>query len=176
MEDDMDSKLFYEKLDNAQKVLIGMDKGFFKNCDKDKMLANLNKLAKLLDNKDYFIVNLSTDEIIKSSELDSSKIAMPLDESIPIDDNEKRWNEYTNWLQMTLNKDLLVLELGVGFDLPTLVRWPFEKIALYNNKAFLVRVNDSFPQLPEDISNKGEAVKSSVDEFLNEIYVERFGN
>lgn len=172
----MDSKLFFDKLDNAQKVLVGIDKGFLKNCNDESILVNYNKLAKLLSGKDYFIVNLSKDTVIKSSDLDLDKVAMPLDETISIEDNEKRWNEYTQWLQMTLNKDMLLIELGVGFELPTLVRWPFEKIALYNNKAYLYRVNEIFPQLPDDIAKKGEAVKSSVDDFLSTIYAERFGN
>ena len=36
-----------------------------------------------------------------------------------------QWQAYTRWLAGTLNKELLILELGVGFGTPTVIRWPF---------------------------------------------------
>ena len=44
------------------------------------------------------------------------------------------WQIYTKWLQGTLNKKVLILELGVGLVFPSVIRWPFEKIAFYNQK------------------------------------------
>ena len=43
----------------------------------------------------------------------------------------KQWSVYTKWLQTTLNRKLLILELGVGMQYPSVIRWPFEKIAFY---------------------------------------------
>lgn len=176
MDDTMDNTVFFDKLDNAKMVLVGVGKGFAKGHEDAKLLENYNTLAKLLAEKNYFIVNISNENNIKKSNFDMGRVAIPLDEEVSEADNEKKWNEYTKWLQLTLNKELLVLELGVGFDMPTLVRWPFEKIAMLNNKAFLYRVNENFPQLPDDIGDKGVSVKMSVGEFLDTIYVERFGN
>ncbi len=172
----MDNTIFFNKLDNAKMVLVGVGKGFSKNCDNHMLVDKYNKLEELLKEKNYFIVNISNEYNIKKSNFDMSKVAIPLDEEVPEEDNEKQWNEYTKWLQLTLNKELLVLELGVGFDMPTLVRWPFEKIAMLNNKAFLYRVNETFPQLPNDIGDKGISVKKPVGEFLDTVYAERFGN
>lgn len=172
----MDKKVFFDKLDNAKMVLVGIGKGFSKGHENEKLLEYYNELAGILEEKNYFIVNISNENNIKKSNFDMSRVAIPLDEEVPEEDNEKQWNEYTKWLQLTLNKELLVLELGVGFDMPTLVRWPFERIAMLNNKAFLYRVNETFPQLPDDIGDKGISVKKSVGEFLDAIYVERFGN
>lgn len=39
----------------------------------------------------------------------------------------KSWNLYREWLAGTLNHALLILELGVDFKTPTVIRWPFEK-------------------------------------------------
>ena len=35
-----------------------------------------------------------------------------------------QWQRYTRWLAMTMNRELLVLELGEGFQVPTVIRWP----------------------------------------------------
>lgn len=75
-----------------------------------------------------------------------------------------QWNLYTKWLQGTLNKKLLILELGVGVDYPSIIRFPFEKVAFYNNKASFYRVNGTLYQLPPELSEKGNSVaQNSID-------------
>lgn len=81
------------------------------------------------------------------------------------------WESYTSWLQRTLNKKLVMLELGEGFDTPTVIRWPFEKVAAVNNKATLIRVNKNFWQISEDIEAKALSVKMSGMEFLENMEV-----
>lgn len=78
-----------------------------------------------------------------------------------------QWEKYTRWLQLTLNKKLILLELGVGFDAPTVIRWPFEKIAMLNYKAWLYRINQKLPQLPLEIKDKGTSVNENSFEFIN---------
>lgn len=74
------------------------------------------------------------------------------------------WKAYTLWLSRTLNRKLLILELGADFAFPNVIRWPFEKTALYNQKAVMVRVNDSFPQLSAELAERmaGEKKNSLV--------------
>lgn len=78
-----------------------------------------------------------------------------------------QWNEYMKWLQRTVNKKLCVLELGVGMEYPTVIRFPFEKIVLYNQKAFLYRVHSSLYQIGEGIGDRGCAVKENPIDFLD---------
>jgi hypothetical protein len=76
----------------------------------------------------------------------------------------KKWESYTKWLQGTLNRKLLVLELGVGMKFPTVIRFPFEKVAYYNNKASFVRVNERLYQMTEELSGKGMSIaENSID-------------
>ena len=77
-----------------------------------------------------------------------------------------QWNAYTRWLAGTLNKKLLILELGVGFQTPTVIRWPFEKTVSVNNKAFMYRIHGSFAQLSEGIREKAESVSVNSVNFL----------
>ena len=76
---------------------------------------------------------------------------------------------YTNWLGRTLNRKLCVLELGVSFAHPSVIRFPFEKTVFYNKKAMLVRVNERFCQIPEEIKEKGIAVQADAAEFVLEL-------
>ena len=77
-----------------------------------------------------------------------------------------QWNQYTKWLQGTVNKRLCVLELGVGMEYPTVIRFPFEKIVFYNQKASLYRVHPMLYQIGEEISDRGYAVKEDPVDFL----------
>ena len=87
--------------------------------------------------------------------------------------NEKgyleEWSKYTRWLQGTLNRSLFVLELGVRMDFPSVIRWPFEKIVRYNQKAFLCRVSGDLYQLPEDLSTKGVGISKNTIDWLREL-------
>lgn len=78
----------------------------------------------------------------------------------------EQWRIYTKWLQGTVNHRLLVLELGVGMRFPTVVRWPFEKVAFFNNKATFVRVNEKLYQLSEELAIKGCGIAQNAIAWL----------
>ena len=78
-----------------------------------------------------------------------------------------RWADYMAWQTRTLNRNLLMLELGVGFDSPTVIRWPFEKIVYVNQKSYLLRVHETLSQLPGEIGERaGRVSENSVDWIL----------
>lgn len=79
----------------------------------------------------------------------------------------EQWNQYTKWLQRTLNRQLVLLELGVDFSVPTVIRWPFEKIAMINYKASLYRINKKLPQLPEEMKDKGFSINDNSFDYIN---------
>lgn len=79
------------------------------------------------------------------------------------------WKIYTKWLQGTLNKELCVLELGVSLKLPTVIRFPFEKIAFFNEKAQFIRIHHKLYHLSRELGGKGIAQAENAVEFLNRI-------
>ncbi len=80
------------------------------------------------------------------------------------------WEKHKIWLTKTLNKSLLIYELGVSLKLPQIITWPFERIAFFNEKAHFVRVNETLPMLSKEIAEKGEAFKqNSVDWIIENI-------
>jgi len=80
-----------------------------------------------------------------------------------------QWKAYTTWLAGTLNKKLLVLELGVGFQTPTVIRWPFEKTVSINKKSHMYRIHGKFAQLPDTVKGKADAVLENSTEFFRKL-------
>lgn len=78
----------------------------------------------------------------------------------------KKWNLYKKWLQGSVNKNIGILELGVGMKYPSVIRWPFEKVAFINNKAKFVRVHEFLYQLTEEIKEKGTSIETNPVELL----------
>lgn len=78
------------------------------------------------------------------------------------------WQNYTKWLQGTLNRQLVILELGVGMRFPSVIRFPFEKIAYFNQKARFYRVNENLYQMTEELATKGVGIaKNAIDWLQN---------
>lgn len=77
-----------------------------------------------------------------------------------------QWEKYTKWLQGTVNKKLCILELGAGMNLPNIIRWPFEKVAFYNQKASFFRINEKLYQLTEEIGDKGISIEGNAKDYL----------
>ena len=67
---------------------------------------------------------------------------------------DERWharaNDYYSFLEKAQNGKLVLLEYGVGFNTPTIIRFPFEHMAASFPDTTLIRVNKerSYPQYP----------------------------
>lgn len=70
----------------------------------------------------------------------------------------EQWGIYTGWLQSTVNRKLCILELGAGMAYPGIIRFPFEKMTYYNQKAFLYRIHPRLSQLEEKIGDRGKGI------------------
>lgn len=81
----------------------------------------------------------------------------------------ERWQVYRKWLQGTVNKRVCILELGVGMKYPTVIRWPFEKMVFFNQKAELFRVHDRLYQIPEEIRERGYGICQKPEDFIKEL-------
>lgn len=77
-----------------------------------------------------------------------------------------QWKAYQEWLSKTLHKRLLILELGVGFQTPTVIRWPFEKLVFFNQSAHMYRINKNFYQIAEEITERAVPVQADSLEFI----------
>ncbi len=78
------------------------------------------------------------------------------------------WNKYMKWLQGTMNRKTCLLELGAGLQFPSVFRFPFEKMAYFNQKAFCFRVHNSLYQVTEEMADRSKSIPMhSVDLFAD---------
>lgn len=80
-----------------------------------------------------------------------------------------QWNKYTKWLQGTVNRKVCILELGVGMQFPTVIRWPFEKVAFFNQKASFFRVHSRLYQTADEIKDRSYGIQALSEDFLKEL-------
>lgn len=85
----------------------------------------------------------------------------------------KQWNLYNKWLQGTLNKKLLVLEIGCGFSMMSLIRLPFEKVVLINQKATMYRIHEKYPQVTAELKDRMKSLERNPFVFARELEEEK---
>lgn len=77
------------------------------------------------------------------------------------------YDNYSKFLEKIDEDDnLVLLELGVGFNTPVIIRYPFEQMTYNNSNVTLIRLNRSYAQaIPE---NKDKTI--GFDEEISEIF------
>lgn len=80
-----------------------------------------------------------------------------------------QWSKYMSWLQGTMNRNVCLLELGAGLQFPSVIRFPFEKMAYFNQKATCFRVHKTLYHLTEEMAERSVSVPmNAVDLFSSE--------
>lgn len=83
---------------------------------------------------------------------------------------QQRFGEY---LKKCEDKRTVLLELGVGFNTPTIIRFPFEKLMREHKNMFLVRLNLDEAVVPEEFGERAvginEDMVKSIEDILEEI-------
>lgn len=155
-----------EKLEDAERVLVGVGAEWKKKDDEREEIVGeaAEKLRELIKEKDYFVISTLPPAEAERLGFDEARMVIPFDEAL----TEEAWNRYTDWLSRTLNRKLVILELGEGFMQPTVIRWPFEKTAAINQKAYLYRIHKTFYQISDEIREKATAVKADSAIFFAE--------
>lgn len=81
----------------------------------------------------------------------------------------EQWEAYNHWLASTVNKKLLIIELGVGMQYPSVIRFAFEKLAFFNKKSVMYRVHETLAFATEQIKDNCRCVQGNPVEFLSNL-------
>ena len=137
--------------DPAAAALLAFHKSQKKvgGCEKEQVQKAYEVLADLLKDKNYFVISLCEDGLLEQAGLKENRILTPAKEGE---------EETDSGVYPTLNRNLVILELGVGMELPQLIRFPFEKVAYFNQKSCLYRVHSHLYQMTEEIKERGYSV------------------
>lgn len=86
---------------------------------------------------------------------------------------DEAWNQaaenYGRYLKQLKKGNVLLLELGVGFNTPSIIRFPFEKMVRENKNINLVRLNLDEAVIPESFGKRGIGINRDLCESLNDI-------
>jgi len=92
------------------------------------------------------------------------------------EDHEEGWNRYAGFVNSSVDKKLCIIELGVGFNTPGVIRWPFEKFTRAIPGALLFRVNrgykdyknhPGYPQVPEDLHERAFPINLDAGDLIH---------
>ena len=83
------------------------------------------------------------------------------------DDWYKQDEKYGEFLDNTKDKNIVLLELGVGFNTPGIIRIPFEQMTYQNANWKLIRINKNESSTFLDINDKSILIQGDIKEIVD---------
>lgn len=163
----MDYKEVIDDIKSSDYVIVGIGKEIY-NSDDVGVYENLKKILESNDHVNYFIVSTDKTGNIRNKGLNEKRIVCPVNQE-NMEEEEKQWDFYNKWLSSSLAKKMVILEIGEDFSNPNIIRWPFERIVMINQKSKLYRVNNTFYQIPKEINDRAKAVEMNGAQFIKEL-------
>jgi NAD-dependent SIR2 family protein deacetylase len=74
---------------------------------------------------------------------------------------------YENFLRTRRNMRIMYLELGVGYNTPGIIKYPFWQMTAKNPNAVYVSINFGEASCPREIKNQSICINSDIGEILN---------
>lgn len=100
----------------------------------------------------------------------------PMEMNLLKDENfaeDGHWHDaarnYGKYLESHRGKKLVMLELGVGFNTPAIIRFPFEKYLGENRGWILIRLNLAEAVVPKDFNGRSVGINADLNESLEDI-------
>ncbi len=84
-------------------------------------------------------------------------------------------DRYQDFLRRHEGRRVVLLELGVGYNTPVIIKYPFWGCTLGNPNAFYICVNCQEAAAPKEIAGCSLCIKSDIDGLLNDIFHSRRG-
>lgn len=76
---------------------------------------------------------------------------------------------YRDFLNRMKNKKAVLLELGVGFNTPVIIRFPFEKMVRENTDISLIRLNLEEAVVPESFGKRAVGIQADMAETISDL-------
>ena len=86
---------------------------------------------------------------------------------------DEKWyvqdERYKEFLKEAENKNVVLLEIGVGFNTPGIIRYPFEQMVKANDKIRLIRINKDYTMPMLDIRNKTVSFDENANKVIEDL-------
>jgi NAD-dependent SIR2 family protein deacetylase len=139
------------------------------------------KKKELYDNKEWVerVLPLIRDCRIPTELIPTTPDGQPVAMNLRCDDTfveDAHWHRqasrYSDFVRRTADKRLLLLEFGVGYNTPVIIRFPFERMAAQFPQTALVRFNRDYPQPSMQLSrNRFTAFTEDLPQIMNHLMV-----
>lgn len=83
---------------------------------------------------------------------------------------QEQGRRFTQWVNSTTDRSLLIIEVGVGFNTPGVIRVPMERIVYTHPQAHLVRINLNYPQVSSPIVDKSVSLQGGAMAMITAIW------
>lgn len=101
----------------------------------------------------------------------------PLTMNLRIDDTfvqDKGWNiayyKYYDFINKYKDKHILYLELGVGFNTPSIIKYPFWQMTSKNPKAVYSCINSKENIIPIEIENQTISIQEDIKKVIKDLF------
>lgn len=135
----------------------------------NKLYDNTELVKKMLKSKD----NLKVDsELVPICPVCKEKMEINIrkDAFFVEDDNWHKLNKlYENFIKDNINKKLVLIELGVGFNTPGIIRFPFEQLAYTHDNIILIRINDKYNDMAYELKKQAICIKADCSVAISNI-------
>lgn len=126
----------------------------------DKMISNMNNDTFEIREEDIPLCPKCGSYLSKNLRVDNTFVEAP---------HMEKQKDYINYINNSIDGKLVLLELGVGFNTPAIIRWPFEKITIKHPNALLVRMNMQYPDVPKEISQNSLSLNKDILKSISDI-------
>lgn len=106
-----------------------------------------------------------------------SHCGSPMTMNLRIDETfveDKGWHlahtQYKDFINANSNKKILYLELGVGYNTPAIIKYPFWKMTLKNNNAIYACVNFEDCAVPQEIKKQSILIQEDIKAVISDLY------
>ena len=100
----------------------------------------------------------------------------PMAMNLRVDDHfvqDRDWhaaeNRFNQFLSECIHEKTVLLELGVGFNTPTIIRFPFEKLAREHENITLVRLSRSKAMVPASLGDRAIGINAEMARSITDI-------
>ena len=86
---------------------------------------------------------------------------------------DKNWyrqaERYEDFVSKSKGKNVVLLEIGVGFNTPGIIRFPFEQMTANSEKTTLIRINKDYPKPMLEIENKTISFYEDTNKIIEDL-------
>lgn len=86
---------------------------------------------------------------------------------------DEKWHQaeerFSDFLTLCADRKTVLLELGCGFNTPTIIRFPFEKLMREHGNLTMIRMNLEEAVVPESFGNRAIGMNADLDRSISDL-------